>query len=69
MALVIFEGRQYDDDRLPSHVDPKQCVPLAEWFAANRRVRTRPQAAKPAVVKPATKPADARPAKRSAKKS
>lgn len=42
MALVVFNGVQYDDARLPAHVDPKGCVPLDEWRTANRRVRTRP---------------------------
>lgn len=66
MALVVFNGVQYDDRRLPAYVDPKVCVPLDEWLTANRRVRTRPLmpatnpagAARPAPVEPTAKPGD-----------
>jgi hypothetical protein len=36
MALVVFNGVQFDDKHLPRHVDPSKCVPLAEWFASHR---------------------------------
>lgn len=36
MALVIFNGTQYDDAKLPYGIDPADCVPAAEWFEANR---------------------------------
>lgn len=33
MQLVAHRGTQYDLDNLPAHIDPNECVPLAEWLA------------------------------------
>lgn len=55
VRLVIFRGAQYDAANLPAHVVPSECVPIDEWRALNRRVKTRPTM-------------DAQPVKRAAKK-
>jgi len=39
MRLVIWKGSQYDATNLPPHVPARECVPAAEWFAANRRTK------------------------------
>lgn len=43
MALVIFNGVQYDDSRLPPHVNPREAVSIERWRKDNRRVKTRPR--------------------------
>ena len=54
--LVVFEGRQYPADRLPEGVKLADCLPIAEWFAANRvsehKAIEAPEPVKPAPRKP-----------------
>lgn len=45
MALVIYNGVQYDDTRLPAHINPKEAVPIDEWRRASRANATRPRMA------------------------
>jgi hypothetical protein len=52
--LVVWRGSQFDADNLPPFVDASECVPAAEWFAANRTPRR--AAATPAVVAEKPKP-------------
>lgn len=37
MDLVVYRGAQYDAAKLPTFVDPAECVPLAEWLSAHAR--------------------------------
>lgn len=41
MPLVIHNGVQYDDSRLPAHINPKEAVPIDEWRRASRATRPR----------------------------
>jgi len=50
--LVVWRGSQFDADNLPPFVDASECVPAAEWFAANRTPKRAPA---PVVEKPAPK--------------
>ena len=50
--LVVWRGSQFDADNLPPFVDASECVPAAEWFAANRTPKRVPA---PVVEKPAPK--------------
>ena len=34
--LVVYRGHQYPANRLPKGADPRQAVPVAEWFRQNR---------------------------------
>jgi len=65
MALVICDGVQYDDRRLPEHVNPKRCVPAEEWFRQNRTGAPTPE------VEPTEEvaPSPARPARSRSRKS
>lgn len=51
--LVVYEGRQYPADKLPEGVKKSDCVPIAEWFAANRSAPEHKAVEKPVSVKPA----------------
>jgi hypothetical protein len=51
--LVVWRGSQFDADNLPPFVDASECVPAAEWFAANRTPKPAPA---PVVEKPAPAP-------------
>ncbi len=39
---VVWRGSQFDADNLPPFVDASECVPAAEWFAANRTPKRAP---------------------------
>jgi hypothetical protein len=51
--LVVWRGSQFDADNLPPFVDASECVPAAEWFAANRTPQPAPAVA---VEKPTPAP-------------
>lgn len=51
MRPVIYNGVQYDADKLPKHVPADEIVPADEWFAQNRKSGgSRPAATTPTEV-------------------
>ena len=55
--MVIWNGHQYPSDKLPPQADPKDALPVAEWYTKNRRPAPAHKAEQ-APVEPRSEPAE-----------